>query len=101
MMAKLMTTMIQGKVSGQASTWTAVTNRLINASGRRNFHARAISWSMRTRGRVVLVQTMTKKTRMTLTMNHSHGGSRGPRQPPRNRVVMMADMAMASAYSTR
>ena len=40
-------------------------------------------------------------TRALEDVYFSQGGSQGPRQPLKKSVVIMADMAMASAYSTR
>src|SRR4030042_1228970 len=89
------------ETSGQMITSAAVMKTLISASGKTNFQASPINWSMRTRGRIVRVQTMTKKTMSVLRMNQSQGGKKGPRQPLKKSVVMTADMAIASAYSTK
>src|SRR4030042_1180353 len=94
-MAILTMTKIHCEISGQTTTCMAVTKRFISASGKRNFQASPISWSIRTRGSVVLVHTITKKTMNVFIMNQSHGGSKGPRQPLKKRVVMRADMAIA------
>ena len=100
-MAKLTNINTHGKVTGQVSTCIAVIIRLIMAKGKRNFQANAISWSILIRGSVVRIQTMAKNTAPTLIRNQSHGGNTGPLQPPRKRVVIIAEIAKASAYSTK
>ncbi len=102
MIARIILTItnIQGKL-GKRSTCAAVITRLINASGNKNFQEKAISWSILTRGTVVLTQTIKKKTIPILINSQSGGGSKGPFHPAKKTVDMIADKAKASAYSTR
>ena len=47
------------------------------------------------------ITILSKNTAITLIKNQSQGGSNGPLQPLRKRVVIMAEITRASAYSAR
>jgi len=100
-MAKLKSAIGQTEAPGQKTTCRLVISKFISARGSRNFQAKAITWSIRRRGRVLRIQTIKKKTANTFIKNQRKGGSRGPLQPPRKRVVIIAEIATASAYSVR
>ena len=100
-MAMLIIIINQGEASGQKTTWVLVISRLIRDSGKRNFQANDITWSIRRRGRVLRIQTIKKKTENAFIKNQRKGGSRGPLQPPRKRMVISAESTTASLYSAR
>src|SRR5271157_5757122 len=74
---------------------------LINANGGRNFQANPITWSIRKRGNVERTQIIRAKTANTFIRNHNSGGKKGPFQPLRYSVVIIAEIATASVYSAR
>ena len=94
-------TITHGKAAGQANTSILVINRLIKANGNINFQARAISWSILTRGSVVRVHTMTKNITKTLMTNQRNGGNSGPLQPLKKRVVMMAEKTTVRKFNIK
>ena len=85
---------IHGMDSGSPGIQTisaAMMKRLIIARGIKPFHAKLMSWSMRNRGNVLLIQTMTKNTISIFIINQRNGGKNGPCQPPRKRVAIIAE----------
>ena len=68
------------------------------------FHAKAISWSMRSRGKVPRIQKITAITAYTLTKNQmitQLPSRNGPDHPPRNSSTVSAAMAKVLMYSAR
>jgi hypothetical protein len=84
---------------GQKTTWALVMSRLAIAKGSKNFQAKAITWSMRSLIKVKRIHSTKKKTAKTFIKNQTKGGSSGPRQPLRKRVVTMTERTATSAYS--
>ena len=90
-----------GRATGQIKTSIPVIIKLIIDKGKRNFQAKAISWSILTLGKVARVHIIKKYTKIVFTRNQNQGGSEGPFQPPKKTVVIIADKVTASANSTR
>src|SRR5215469_897879 len=85
---------------------TAAANRLINAIGSMNFHAKFISWSMRRRGSVLRIQISMAINTRSLAKNQKYDGTQprkenGAVQPPRKSVIASPQIANIPMYSPR
>src|SRR5579864_797576 len=85
---------------------TAAVNRLINANGSMNFHAKFMSWSMRRRGSVARIQISTAISTRSLAKNQKYDGTQvrkenGAVQPPRKSVMANPQIANIPIYSPR
>jgi hypothetical protein len=75
-------------------------------TGKNTFHPISISWSYLYRGKVARTRTKRKQNITTLKANHKGGASGSGKskkgyQPPKNRIVIIADMRSMLLYSPR
>src|ERR1700727_2024033 len=85
---------------------TPAVTRLMSASGRMNFHAKFISWSMRSRGSVARIQINMAINTSSFAKNQRYDGitlrnESGADHPPRNSVIVIPLMANMPIYSPR
>src|SRR5580704_3950534 len=82
---------------------TPAVTRLMSASGRMNFHAKFISWSMRRRGSVARIQINMAISTSSFAKNQKYEGTQvriesGADHPPRNSVIAIPLMANMPIY---
>src|SRR5579863_4317731 len=97
---------IQRSTPSPMNHQSAATSRLSRVKGRRNFHAKFISWSWRRRGSVPLTQISTRMERITLEKNQIQEGiqvrkAKGADQPPRKSVAPSPETDNMPRYSPR
>src|SRR4030042_122533 len=76
-----------------------VNNIFTRHRGNITFHPSFMSWSKRKRGKVPRTQMKKKTNAKVLIRNQAMGGSTGPCQPPKKRVVHRALATMMWQYS--
>src|SRR5262249_15717867 len=83
----------------QANATAPVISRLGSASGSMTFHPQAINWSKRGRGSAARRRMKKQMKKNILARNHNSGGNTGPSQPPKNNMVIRAEIRVTPRYS--